>query len=71
MCEKTGPLHYCNNILKEITTFSTIQREQVNRGHAATIIVTPVQNGVPLHGQKPGDVISIRHSPHCQLFAVR
>jgi len=39
---------------------STIQRENVNRGHTATIIATNVQNGIPFHGHKPGDVISIR-----------
>jgi len=27
-------------------------------------LVQHVQNGIPLHGHKPGDVISIRQSPH-------
>jgi len=56
--------------LKEIMKCSTIQRENVNRGHAATIIATNVQKGIPFHGHKPGDV-SIRQSPHQQLSAVR
>jgi len=43
----------------------------VNKGHAASIIATDVQNGVPFHGHQPGDVVSIRQSPHRQLFAVR
>jgi len=50
---------------------STIQREKVNRGHAATINATNVQNGVPFHGHNSGDVVSIRQSPHRQLSAVR
>jgi len=44
---KNGPLHYCVEILKEIMNCSTIQLINVNRGHAATIIATNVQNGVP------------------------
>ena len=48
---------------------STIQRENVNRGHAATIIATNVQNVVPFHGHKPRDVVSIRQSPN-QLLSV-
>jgi len=39
---------------------SAAQCESVNRGHAATTFATNVQNGVPFHGHKPGDVISIR-----------
>jgi len=49
---------------------STIQRENVNRGHAATSIATNVQNGIPFHRHKPGDV-SIRQSPYRQLSALR
>jgi len=49
---------------------SIIQRENVNRGHAATIIATNIHNGFPFHGHKPGDVVSIRLSPHRQLFSV-
>jgi len=44
---------------------STIQRENINRGHAANIIATNVQNGIPFNGHKPWDV-SIRQSPHRQ-----
>jgi len=47
-----------------------IQHENVNSGHAATFIVTNVQNCVPFHGHKPGDIVSIRQSPHQQLSAV-
>jgi len=71
VCQKTRPLHYRNEILKEIIKCWTIQRENVNRGHAATFIATNVQNGVLFHGHKPGDVVSIRQSPHRQLSAVR
>jgi len=56
-------------ILKEIMKYLTIQRENVKRGHAATIIATNVQNGVPLHKHTPRDV-SIHQSPHRQLSAV-
>jgi len=49
--------------------YSTIQRESVNRGHAATIIATDMQNGIPFHGHKPGDIGSIHQSPH-QLSVV-
>jgi len=41
--------------------YSTIQHENIDKGHAATIIATNVQNGVPFHGHKPGNV-SIRKS---------
>jgi len=44
---------------------STFQRKN-NRGHAATIIATNVQNGVPFQ-HKPRDVVCIRQSPHRQL----
>jgi len=47
----------------------TIHREHVNRGYAATIIATNVQNGIPFHGPKPGDVVSIRQLPRRQLYA--
>jgi len=50
---KTGPLHYCNEILQQITKWTAIQRENVNRGCIASIITISVQNGVPLHGHKP------------------
>jgi len=50
---------------------STIQCENVNRGHAAAIIATNVQNSMPFHGHKPRDVISICHLTHRQLSAVR
>jgi len=30
------------------------------RGHVVSNITTDVQNGVPLHGHKPGDIVSIR-----------
>jgi len=63
VCQKTGPLHYCKEILKEFMKY-------VNRGHAATIKATNVQNGIPFHGHMPGDVVSIRQSPHRQLSAV-
>jgi len=43
--------------------YSAIQRENVNREHPAPIVRTNVQNGVPLHGHKPGYVVSIRQSP--------
>jgi len=49
----------------------TIQHENVNGGHATTIIATDVQNGIPFHGHKPRDVVSIRQSPHRQLSALR
>ena len=49
---------------------STIQCQNVNRGHAITIIVTNVQNVVPLHRHKPGSV-SFCQSPHQQLSVVR
>jgi len=48
----------------------TIQRENVNTGHAATIIAPNVQNGIPFYRHKPGDVVSICQSPHRQLSAV-
>jgi len=47
-----------------------IQHENVNGEHAASIIMTIVKNGVYLHSHKPGDVVSIRQSPHRQLSAV-
>ena len=53
VCQKTGPMHYCNKILKEIMKCSTIQHENANRGHAANIIATKLQNGVPFHGHNP------------------
>jgi len=65
---KTGPLHHCNKILKEIMKCSTIQSENVNKGHVATTIATNVQNGIRFHEHKPGDV-SICQSLH-QLSAV-
>ena len=68
-CQTTGPLHYCNKILNEIMKCSIIQRENVNRGYAAIIIATNVQNGVPFHGHKPRDVVSIRQLPQ-QLSAI-
>jgi len=46
-----------------------ILKENVNRGHAATIIATNIQNGVPFHGHKPEDVVCICQSPHRQLSA--
>jgi len=49
---------------------STIQRENVNRGHAATIIATNVRNCVSFHGHKPRDVVSIHQSHHWQLSVV-
>ena len=71
--QKTEPLHYCNKILKETMKCSTIQRENVNRVHAAIIIATDVQKGIPFHGHKPRDVVSIRQSRHdngnCLLYA--
>jgi len=49
----------------------TIQHENVNTGHAATTIATHVQNGIPFHGHKPGDVVSISHRliDNCLLYA--
>jgi len=49
---------------------STIQCENVNRGHAATIIATNVENGVPFHSHKPRDEISIvsRFIDNCLLY---
>jgi len=49
---------------------SAIQRDNVNREHAASIITTNVQNVVRLCRHKSGHVISIRQSPHRQLSAV-
>jgi len=43
-----------------------IQRENIKGGNVAFIITTNVQNGVPLHGHKPGDGIFIHKSPHQQ-----
>jgi len=40
-------------------------------GHVAPNVITDVQSGVSLHGDKPKDVVSIRQSPHRQLSAVR
>jgi len=40
-----------------------------NRGDVASNTTTDVQNGIYLHGHKPGDV-SIRQSPHWQLSAL-
>jgi len=51
--------------------WSIIQRENVSRGHTATTIATNIHKAIPFHGQKPGDVVSIRQSPHRQLSAVR
>jgi len=68
---KTKPLHYCNKILNEIKKCSTIQRENVNKGHAATIIATNIQNGVPFHGHKP-EILSPFNSrliDNCLLYA--
>jgi len=55
--------HIANKILKEITKCSTIQCENVNRGHAATFLVTNVQNGALFLGHKPRDVVCIQQSP--------
>jgi len=57
-------------MLKEIMKCSTIQHENVNKGHTASIIATYVQNGVPFHGHRPRNVVSIRQLPHRQLSAV-
>jgi len=46
---------------------STIQRDNFNREHAATIIATNVQKSILFHEHKPGDAVSIRQSPHWQL----
>jgi len=60
----TGPLHYCNKTFKkEITKCSTIQRENVNRGHAATIIATNVQNSIPFTDTSPE--MSFPFTSHC------
>jgi len=40
VCQKTGPLHYCNKILQQIMKCSAIQCENVNKGHAVTITHT-------------------------------
>ena len=48
---------------------SMIQHKNVNRGYAATIIATNVQNCIPFDEHKPGDV-SIHQLPHRQLSAV-
>jgi len=61
--------HYWNKILKEIMECSMIQHKNVNRGYAATIIATNVQNCIPFDEHKPGDV-SIHQLPHRQLSAV-
>jgi len=63
-------MHYCNKITKEIMKCSTVQHEKVKAGHVATITAANVQNGLPFHGHKLGDVISIHQSPHRQLSAV-
>ena len=72
MCvKKLDPaLLQCNKALKEMMKCATILCENVNRAHAATIIATNLQNGVPFHGHKPGDVGSIRQLPYRQLSAV-
>jgi len=49
---------------------STIQRENVNRGHAETSIATNVQNSIQFHGHKHRDVVSICQSPHQWLSVV-
>ena len=70
VCQKTRSLHYCKKIFKKIAKCSTIQRENDNRGYAATIIATNVQKGIPFQRHKPKDV-SIHQSPYRQLSAVR
>jgi len=49
---------------------STIQHENVNRGHSATTIAKNVQNSVPFHGHEPRDVVFIRQLPHWHLSVV-
>jgi len=51
---------------------STIQCENVSRGHAATTIATNVQKGILFHGQKPLEMSSIfvsRLMDNCLLYA--
>ena len=65
-CQKTGSVHYCK-LQQGITTKHEMfshSRENANRGHAESIIIMTVQNDVPLHGHKPGDVVFIRQLPH-------
>jgi len=68
---KTRPLRNCNRIPQEIMKCSAIQREDVQRGHVASIITTNVQNGVPLHELKPRNIVSIHQSliDNCLLYA--
>jgi len=39
--------------------------------HVASNITTRIQNGVLLHGHKPGNIVTIRKSTQRQLSAVR
>jgi len=43
-------------MLKQKMKCSTIQCENVNRGHVASILTAYVQNSVLLHGYKPVDL---------------
>ena len=56
VCQKTGCLHYCNKIFFKIMKCWTIQHENVNRGHAATIIAINVQNDIPFHRHRHSSV---------------
>ena len=49
----------------------SIQYENVNRGHAVTIIATNVQNGISSRIHKPGDIAAIvsRFIDNCLLYA--
>jgi len=49
---------------------STIQHENINKGHAATSIAKNAQNGVPFHEHKTRGVVSIHQPSHWQLSAV-
>ena len=46
----------CSLSTSSCNKVSTTQREDVKRGHSATAIVTNVQNGIPFHRHKPGEV---------------
>jgi len=75
MHQKTGPLHYCTKLLKQITKRSAIQCENVTEDMLHPILQQMFKMvSVPLHGHKPEDIVSklsIRQSAHRQLSAVQ
>jgi len=60
--QKTGPLHYCNKIFFKSLNVQPFNVKMLTEEVLQSLLQKNVQNGVPFHGHKPGDVISIRQS---------